>query len=116
MSVSLTEQNGVPILAPSGPDLDYPNYQAMRETFAQLAGVAGAETVIVDMQNLEHIDSVGFGALIGGRIRLRETQEIRLCSCNRVLEVELRMARFDLLFPIYDSVGQALQGPSPAGP
>jgi anti-sigma B factor antagonist len=51
-------------------ELDVASVQDLRDCFASLAG-EGQERVVVDLAELDFIDSVGLGALIGGLKRFR---------------------------------------------
>jgi len=62
--------------------------------------------VVVDMSNLEYIDSSGLGALV--YILRNSPQGVRLCCVpSKVLDV-LELAKLERFFPIYLSREEAL--------
>jgi anti-anti-sigma factor len=110
MDASITERQGVAIVDLHGPNLDIHSHEEMREAFNDIAQRSGIEIVVMDMRNIQHIDSVGLGALISGRARLPNVQEIRLCGISEEVERRLRLAQFHLLFPMHNTVEQAVKG------
>jgi anti-anti-sigma factor len=115
MTVSVTEREDFAVLEPSGPNLDQPTHEAMREVYEDLAGEDDIDIVIVDVRNLERLGAGGLAVLTSGRDLLRPDQEVFLCNCNRVIAAEIRAAGLDSVLPINDAVYKALQEQSSEG-
>ncbi|RIK68481.1 MAG: hypothetical protein DCC65_02485 [Planctomycetota bacterium] len=71
--------------------------------------VSRAERVlIVDMSNLDFIESMGLGGLVAGYLRARKQgREVRLCAPQPAIRELLEMTRLTLLFRVFDSVAEA---------
>jgi anti-anti-sigma factor len=83
------------------------------EFFAQTLERALAEDeghVLVDFSKINYIDSTGIGELVGylGQFRDRRRKLILINPTDRILRL-LEVARLAELFPIYDSVDEAIR-------
>jgi anti-sigma B factor antagonist len=69
------------------------------------------ENVLVDLANVEYIDSSGVASLVEG-YQLANTKKLSfgLVSASEAAIHVLKLARLDRIFPIYDSVGDAIAG------
>ena len=102
MPVRLTEEESVFIIQPEGPVLALDSHAEIRETFKGLQA-KDPQGVVLDLSEIDRIDSLGLGALISGRLSLRGKCEIQLCGLSHQVETLIRHSRMDLLFPIHDS-------------
>ncbi|MHB0912384.1 MAG: STAS domain-containing protein [Armatimonadota bacterium] len=69
----------------------------------------GAVTLVVDLSNVEYMDSSGFGTLLGATKRLRpDGGKISLAGCNKAITRMLQLTRLDSIFDMYESVDEAL--------
>ena len=98
----------IPVLRLSG-ELDLRNVPEVRRAIRGLID-EGQVSFIINLTNLEFIDSSGLGVLVGGLARVREKEgTIKLaCSNRRILRV-FEMTRLTQLFDIYDSEEAAAQ-------
>lgn len=67
--------------------------------------------VIVDFSKVNSIDSTGIGELVGylGRFKNRGRKLVLVNPSERILSL-LEVARLDSMFPIYESLDDALAG------
>jgi anti-anti-sigma factor len=108
MSVSVRDLGGVLVLEPDGPNLDFLNHGELRQAFLSASQLGRLKAVVVNLEKVDQIDSVGLGALIGGRLWLRRICEISLCGLQPLVERQVRATRLHLLFPIYENPHEAL--------
>ena len=117
--LSATTEGESAVLTLSG-ELDLATAPAVRECLNELVG-GGARQVVVDLRQVDFLDSIGLGVLVGAYRRLREREpagSLRLvCTSERVIRV-FELTGLLLLFPMYASVEQARAagGHYPAGP
>lgn len=92
----------IPVLRLSG-ELDLRNVPEVRRAIRGLID-EGLVNIIINLSNLEFIDSSGLGVLVGGLARVREKQGTIKLACNnrRILRV-FEMTRLTQLFDIYDN-------------
>jgi anti-sigma B factor antagonist len=102
------------LLRPSG-ELDLHSCHLFRERLNELLR-EGGRPFVLDLSDLQFIDSSGLGALL---TILRAPEERRprivLSPANRVVGRLLRTTRLDMLLTIYPSLDAALAGRVPAG-
>ncbi len=70
----------------------------------------GAKFLVVDLQEVEFMDSSGLSALVSGMKALRKQEGmLTVCHANPQIRTALRLTMLDKVFPIYDSVEAAMQ-------
>jgi anti-sigma B factor antagonist len=81
----------------------------LREKLVELVG-DGNYHIIVDMTKVEFLDSTGLGVLVGGlkRVRSHEGSLVLVCNQERILKI-FRITGLTKVFPIYDTLDEALQ-------
>jgi anti-anti-sigma factor len=104
-----TNFRGAVVVGVSG-RIDLSNADALRE--ALTAALAKARTaLIVDLSGVEYISSAGLRSLVivfkSGRAQGRE---FAIAAPGPLVREILAISRFDLVFPIYDTVGGAIEG------
>ncbi len=68
----------------------------------------GTSKIILDCGDLEHVTSIGLGALVRIHSRLKgDGGEVKLARVEGVVADVLRIVHFDRLFNIYPSVEEA---------
>ena len=99
------EINGITILSLDG-ILSIREGASLKEMFSELPH----QKVIVDMQQLTHIDSAGLGVIVE-LLKLAEEQggAIKLCSMNKSVLHVFTLTRLHHIFEIYNSCDEALQ-------
>ncbi len=104
--VMLTER--IPVLRLAG-ELDLRYVPEVRGAIRGLLD-EGLVDIIVNLTNLDFIDSSGLGVLVGGLARVREKQgEIKLVCANRRIVRVFEMTRLTQLFEIYEIEEEAVQ-------
>ena len=90
----------IPVLQLSG-ELDLNSVPDVRRAIRGLID-EGLVNFIINLTNLDFIDSSGLGVLVGGLARVREKQgEIKIvCANKRILRI-FEMTRLTLLFELY---------------
>ncbi len=75
----------------------------------------GGGHVLVDLSKINYIDSTGIGELVGYLGRFQEVQrKLILVEPSDQIRKLLRVAHLDELFPIVDSLEEALEGDAAA--
>jgi len=93
-----------------GGEVDVYTAPKLRERLVELVG-EGHHDLIVDMTKVEFLDSTGLGVLVGGlkRVRAHDGSLALVCSQERILKI-FRITGLTKVFPIYDTLDEALQG------
>lgn len=68
---------------------------------------------ILDLQQVEFIDSSGLGAVVASMKQLRPGQSLELAALQPIVEKVFRLTRMDTVFAIHDTADQGL-GTGPA--
>jgi anti-sigma B factor antagonist len=92
-----------------GGEVDVYTAPKLREKLVELVG-EGLYDVVVDMTKVEFLDSTGLGVLVGGlkRVRSHDGSLSLVCNQERILKI-FRITGLTKVFPIYDSLDEALQ-------
>jgi anti-sigma B factor antagonist len=101
-----TTDDGLTVVTVTG-EIDVYSAPALREKFVELAG-EGKCRLIVDLEQVEFLDSTGLGVLIGGlkRVRLCDGFLDLVCTRERILMI-FRLTGLTNVFTILDSVEKA---------
>lgn len=91
-----------------GGEIDVYTAPKLREHIIDLVS-AGAYRLVVDMEQVEFLDSTGLGVLVGGlkRVRAHDGSLVLVCTQDRILKI-FRITGLTKVFPIFDSVEAAL--------
>ncbi len=88
--------------------LDADTAPGLKEQLHEIART-GAESVVVDMQAVDFIDSSGLSALVSGLKALRQQGgALNLSQPQTQALTALRLTMLDRVFPIFTSVEEAL--------
>ena len=95
------------VVAVSG-EIDIASAPKLREKLVELAS-QGAQQVVVDLQEVDFLDSTGLGVLIGGMKRLRgmDGDLTLVCTQPRTLKV-FEITGLNRAFTIHESVDAAV--------
>ena len=81
---------------------------SLRQSLENLAD-QNVQIVVLDLASLDFIESAGLAAIVFGHLKNRHHQgQIRLAAPRDAVLQVIRRARLDILFPVFDSVEQAL--------
>ncbi|HKA02899.1 MAG TPA: STAS domain-containing protein [Acidimicrobiales bacterium] len=97
----------VPGLSVAG-EVDMATAPRLHDALVQLAAEHPGARVVIDLDGVAFLDSLGLGVLLGGLRRMRTTggDLALVCTNPRLLEV-LASCRLDRVFEIYASVADA---------
>ncbi len=107
MDILVDEEDGLVILRPEGPRLNWENSGELR-AFSGEALACQVKTVIVDLCNVDYIDSDGLGAFIAVRKNAEEDCKVLICGIDENLESIFRLPRLDQIFPIHPNLDSAI--------
>ncbi len=107
MQIDQDNMENVCVLKPIG-RLDAVSAQQLRGRIEIL--VDAGRQLVIDMGQVEFIDSTGLGALISSSRRLKELRgDMKLACVNRKVQRVLEMTRAFLVFDIYYSTAAAVE-------
>ena len=107
MSVEIKKKGDLFILRPGERALSFETHHQLREAFQSIASQPFS-AVIIDLERVEQVDSVGLGAIVSGRLKLKGRGDIHLCGLTPTVESTIHFARLDLIFKVYSSKETAL--------
>ena len=107
LTLSTHEADGTTVVAVGG-EIDVYTAPRLRDKFTELVA-AGSYDIIVDMQNVEFLDSTGLGVLVGGlkKVRAHEGSLVLVCNQDRLLKI-FRITGLAKVFVIHESAEAAL--------
>jgi anti-sigma B factor antagonist len=107
-----TRTEGDATVVSVGGEIDVYTAPKLREQLIDLVA-AGSYHLVVDMEQVEFLDSTGLGVLVGGlkRVRSHDGTLDLVCSQDRILKI-FRITGLTKVFAIHDSVSAALAGQS----
>lgn len=101
-----TSCSGHRFVAPYG-DIDLATAPQLRQDLVD-ASSAGTTLVVLDLERVEFLDSVGLSVIVGGHKRLRhEGRRLHLAAPQAIVRRVLGLTRLDTLIPTYDTVAEA---------
>jgi anti-sigma B factor antagonist len=96
-------------IAPTG-DIDLATAPRLRQDLVD-ASANGPTLVVLDLQGVDFLDSVGLSVIVGGHRRLRhEGRSLHLAAPQAVVRRVLVLTRLDTLIPTFESVDDAVSG------
>jgi anti-sigma B factor antagonist len=107
LSLSTRTQGDRTVLSVGG-EIDVYTAPQLRQRLIELVE-EGSQHIIVDMEQVEFLDSTGLGVLVGGLKRVRALDgSLRLvCSQERILKI-FRITGLEKVFGIHGTVDEAL--------
>ena len=93
-------------------EIDVYTAPKLREAFIDLVP-QGSYQLVIDMEQVEFLDSTGLGVLVGGmkRVRAHDGTLRLVCAQERILKI-FRVTGLTKVFPIHDSLAGALAAES----
>jgi anti-sigma B factor antagonist len=103
-----TRPEGDRMVVEVGGEIDVYTAPKLREQLVDLVA-DGKYHLIVDMENVDFLDSTGLGVLVGGlkRVRAHEGSLRLVCTQERILKI-FRITGLTKVFPIHSSVAEAV--------
>lgn len=107
LSVAVEQVEGVATVRVRG-DLDLASKGELRRTLGELA--LGVEPIVVDLSEVDFIDSAGLGALVNAhkRVRLLQGSLVTVCPPQSRASHLIRITGLTRVFRVFDTVEQAL--------
>ncbi len=107
LTLSTREAGGTTVVAVGG-EIDVYTAPRLRDKFTELVA-AGSYDIIVDMQDVEFLDSTGLGVLVGGlkKVRAHDGSLDLVCTQDRLLKI-FRITGLAKVFVIHESAEAAL--------
>ena len=107
LRTQVREVDGIPIIGLSG-EMDVHTSQRLRDAVIELLG-KGASHIVINLDNVEYIDSTGLGTLVGVLKRMNE-QKARLClvSVNPLINKVFDITGLERIFSITTTEADAL--------
>jgi anti-sigma B factor antagonist len=98
-----------------GGEIDVYTAPKLREQIVQLVE-DGHYHLVIDMEQVEFLDSTGLGVLVGGlkRVRAHDGSLSLVCTQERILKI-FRITGLTKVFPIHDSVAAAVAATAGTG-
>lgn len=109
MDLSLaTRAEGEHVVVEVVGEIDVYTAPKLREMFIDLVA-QGSYHLVIDMEQVEFLDSTGLGVLVGGlkRVRAHDGTLRLVCAQERILKI-FRVTGLTKVFPIHDSLAGAL--------
>jgi anti-sigma B factor antagonist len=101
------ERQGNACVVKLGGELDLYNAQQVRDALTE-AAAAAPQRVVVDLGEVEFIDSTALGVLIEARTRLNNRRAFLLAAPGLETRRALEISGLDRHFSVHDSVAEAL--------
>lgn len=102
--------SGTVILRPAG-RIDAESSASVRDSIFEIVD-QGAEAIIVDLNQVDFMDSSGLSTLVSGHKLITKRQGwLCICNPNAQIRTALRLTMLDRVLPIFDSVEAALASP-----
>lgn len=107
LSLSTRTQGDHAVLSVGG-EIDVYTAPQLRQRLIELVE-QGSQHIVVDMEQVEFLDSTGLGVLVGGLKRVRALDgSLRLvCAQERILKI-FRITGLEKVFGIYPTVDDAI--------
>ncbi len=107
LTLSTREVGGRTVVAVGG-EIDVYTAPRLRDTITELVA-AGNYDILIDMEQVEFLDSTGLGVLVGGlkRLRSHDGDLTLVCTQHRILKV-FEITGLTKVFAIHDSVDAAV--------
>lgn len=107
MDVLDLHQEGILVLDIREPRLEARNAPEFRALLIQRIE-GGADAIVLDMSQVEFIDSSALGALIGAIKKMGPLGRIAIAQASPTIERLLKLTRMDKVFPIHATVDSAV--------
>lgn len=109
LSLETREAGGQTLLAIGG-EIDVYTAPKLRDKISELVA-SGHQSLIIDMENVDFLDSTGLGVLVGGlkKVRAQDGTMSLICSQDRLLKI-FKITGLAKVFTIYSSESAALRG------
>ncbi len=109
MKLSDREQNGIVVLEPKGKIMGGPDASLLHDKLHEVME-AGRKKVVIDLSQVEWMNSTGLGILISTYTTLRNNDgELKLANVTDKIQSLLTITKLVMVFDTYDSVVEAVK-------
>ena len=109
MKLNTREENSVAILEPKGKIMGGPDATVLHDTLHDYIK-QGKKKVVIDLAEVDWMNSTGLGILISGLTTLRNNQgELKLANITEKIESLLTITKLITVFETFDSVEEATE-------
>lgn len=111
MKIDIAERNGAAVVRPTSPRVDLEVAGEFRAALVQLINT-GHRRLVVDMSDVNFVDSSGLGALVSALKALKVVNgggDVRLANVQPPVTALLEIIRLHRVFASYPTVDQAVQ-------
>jgi anti-sigma B factor antagonist len=107
LSLDTRHENGHTIIEVGG-EIDVYTAPKLRDRISELVA-DGNYKLVIDMENVDFLDSTGLGVLVGGlkKLRAHDGSMQLICTQERLLKI-FRITQLAKVFAIYDTQADAL--------
>ena len=99
--------NTASIIRVHAPRIDAPNALQFKEEMRSLTGRTSGR-FILDLQQVEFIDSSGLGAVVASMKQLRPSQTLELAALQPIVDKVFRLTRMDTVFRLFATLDDAI--------
>lgn len=107
MNIETREINGILIIQPMEKRIDASNALEFKAAMMEIVG-NGYVNLVVNLSNLEFIDSSGLGVLVSIMKTISGRGEVKLCEAAGDVESIFELTRLDQIFSFFHSESEAL--------
>ncbi len=108
MKLSHREEGDITIIAPKGKIMGGPESTALHDLLHQLID-QDKKSVVVDLGQVDWMNSTGLGLLISGLTTLRKSGgELKLANVTEKIQSLLTITKLVTIFKSYDTVDEAI--------
>jgi anti-sigma B factor antagonist len=108
MKIDTEHVGGILIMLVVSESLDAGNVEEFRKLALPLLSVDNR--AVLDMSNLNFVDSAGLGSILACLKAVRQQQgELKLCALSRPVQALFEMMRMQKVFSVYGSRDEALR-------
>lgn len=107
IQTEVNKENGIVIFTIVDKEVNHSNAASLKEKlFVEIAG--GNNQIILDLKNVNEMDSSGLGALLFGKRQATNSQgNILLVAVNPAIQSLLRIAQLNRVFETHESLEDA---------
>ena len=108
MQIKHVTSGEVAVLHLQGKIMGGPDATTLHEKLHELIA-GGTRSVVIDLKDVDWMNSSGLGILIGGLSAIRKSGgDLRLASVTEKIEEVLRITKLDRVFDVYGSTEEAV--------
>lgn len=109
MEFNHSTQDKVLVVTPTGPSLDAREAREFKEKVIELIGQNETHSIVIDMRNLQFIDSSGLGTFLSILKTLHvQDGELKLAHLNKPIRTIFELVSMHKIFEIYNTTEEAI--------